>query len=422
MENLNKKCSFKGHKENYAIIYCQECKKYLCNKCLNYHSGLFEDHELIHLNKESKDIFNVFCKEENHQQKLEFFCKTHNRLCCLACISKIEIKNYGIHKDCSVCPLEKIKDEKRNKLLQNIKILKKLSSNIEQSIAKLMEFFEKINKDKEEIKSNIQKTFTSIRNLLNQREDDILLEVDKQYNSLYCDEDIIKESKKLPNKIKLCLDKGKKIDKELNDKNLGTFINDCINIENTIKDINLINNNINKCKAIDKEICFNTELKDTITSNIKLFWNIYFKNNLSVKKQETPKINTINKSDFKDEELKDPDCVECLNTLQVLDFKIKKYEEIRDKIDGRTPRVLMQRIIKMRCKQQSLLNSLGVEINPQDYLILLKTTYAHDQKLVEYFNQTKNYENSKLVSERLPLIIKETEELIKQMPIQIKNK
>ena len=147
--------------------------------------------------------------------------------------------------------------------------MKNLSNNIEQSIDKLIEFFEKINKDKEEIKSNIQKTFTSIRNLLNQREDDILLEVDKQYNSLYCDEDIIKESKKLANKIKLCLDKGKKIDKELNDKNLGSFINDCINIENTIKDINLINNNINKCKAIDKEICFNTELKDTITSNIK---------------------------------------------------------------------------------------------------------------------------------------------------------
>ena len=64
MENPNTKFSFKGHKENDAIIYCQEFKKYLCNKCLNYHSGLFEDHELIHLNKESKDIFTVNARNE----------------------------------------------------------------------------------------------------------------------------------------------------------------------------------------------------------------------------------------------------------------------------------------------------------------------------------------------------------------------
>ena len=33
MENKNKKCSLKKHFEVDAIIYCQECKKYLCNKC-----------------------------------------------------------------------------------------------------------------------------------------------------------------------------------------------------------------------------------------------------------------------------------------------------------------------------------------------------------------------------------------------------
>ncbi len=63
--------------------------------------------------------------------KLEFFCKSHNKLCCLACISKIKIKNYGMHKDCNICPIEKIKDEKRNKLKENIKILEDLSNNIE---------------------------------------------------------------------------------------------------------------------------------------------------------------------------------------------------------------------------------------------------------------------------------------------------
>ena len=133
------------------------------------------------------------------------------------------------------------------------------------------------------------------------------------------------------------------------------------------------------------------------------------------KKPGPPKAH-IDKSEFKDEELKDPDCIDCLNTLQVLEFKLNKYEEIREKIDGRTPRELMQKIIKIKCKKQSLTDALGDEIGPQDYLTLLRTTFAHDKKLVDYFNQIKDAQKSKLVSERLPLIIKEIEELMKQMP------
>ena len=65
---------------------------------------------------------------------------------------------------------------------------------------------------------------------------------------------------------------------------------------------------------------------------------------------------------------------------------------------------------------QNLTNSLGDDISPQDYLALLKTTFDHDKKLVDYFTQQKDAEKSKLVTERLPLILKETEELMKQMP------
>ena len=133
-------------------------------------------------------------------------------------------------------------------------------------------------------------------------------------------------------------------------------------------------------------------------------------------KKKGPPKEIIDKSEFKDEELKDPDCINNLNTLQVLEFKLNKYEEIRSKIDGRTPRELMQRIVKIKCKIQTLTDSMGDEITPQDYYVLLRTTFEHDKKLVTYFTQQKDTEKSKLVSERLPLIIKETEELMKQMP------
>jgi hypothetical protein len=132
------------------------------------------------------------------------------------------------------------------------------------------------------------------------------------------------------------------------------------------------------------------------------------------KKQGPPKEH-IDKSEFSPDELDDPDHINCLQTLKVLEFKINKYQAISDKIEGRTPRALMQRIIRMKCKKKSLEESLGEDIGPEDYLTLLKTTFAHDKKLVDYFNQEKDKEKSLLVSERLPLLFQETEELMKQM-------
>ena len=75
----------------------------------------------------------------------------------------------------------------------------------------------------------------------------------------------------------------------------------------------------------------------------------------------------------------------------------------------------MQRIIKIKCKYQSIENSLGDEISPQDYSTLLKATFEHDKKLLEYFKQIGDKDKFQLVNERLPLIMKETEELMKQM-------
>ena len=71
--------------------------------------------------------------------------------------------------------------------------------------------------------------------------------MDNLFKSEFFDEEIIKESEKLPNQIKISLEKGKIIDKEWNDDKLNILINDCINIENNIKNVNIINEKIKKC-------------------------------------------------------------------------------------------------------------------------------------------------------------------------------
>ena len=81
-ENNNKiiKCSSKNHKDIDAINYCQNCKIYMCNKCTENHSELFEDHFQFNLNKKDNntDFFTGFCKEKNHFDKIKYFCKLHN--------------------------------------------------------------------------------------------------------------------------------------------------------------------------------------------------------------------------------------------------------------------------------------------------------------------------------------------------------
>ena len=211
----HKKCSLKKHDDINAISYCQECNKYMCNKCENMHNELFEDHHKYNLKDNISELFTGICKEINHKAELECYCKNHNQLCCSSCISKIKGKGNGQHSECDIYLIEKIIDEKKNKLGENIKILEKLSKDIENSFNELHKILERINENKEQTKLKISKIFTQIRNVINQREDELLLEIDNKFNNLNLDDEFINKNKSLPNKIKKSLEKGKLTNKEL---------------------------------------------------------------------------------------------------------------------------------------------------------------------------------------------------------------
>ena len=246
MNIKNNKCSFEDHGNIDAISYCKLCKVYMCNKCEAFHSKLLKDHQSIILGKNEEAIFTGLCEEENHQIKLESFCKTHNKLCCAFCLCKIKKKEKGIHKDCEACDMEDIKEEKMNKLKENIKILENLSNGLQESIDKFKIIYERLNENKGKLKIQIQKIFTKIRNELNNREEQILIDLDKKIENLFCKEDYIKDIEKLPNKIKELIEKGNLLDKIDINKELSLYIHECINIENNLKDININYDNLKK--------------------------------------------------------------------------------------------------------------------------------------------------------------------------------
>ena len=292
METKKPKCS--SDKELDAIVYCGECKIYMCSKCEQFHSKLLSAHQTMNLDKEDGEIFTGICKEPNHGNKLEFFCKNHNSLCCVSCTSKIGKKGLGLHKDRDVCFLEDIKEEKKEKFKSNTKYLEEISNTLKESIDNLIKTNEKIAKDREDIHLKIEKTFSKIRSKVNNREEEILAEVNGLFDKMYIDEKNLKKWDELPNSIKSSLEKGKKI--ESNDDKLVLFIDECINIENNLKEINKINQIIKK--NIDKgykEVQFNfdEEQIDSLLGYIKIFGNISVNNfdssilHTNIKKQET---------------------------------------------------------------------------------------------------------------------------------------
>ena len=115
---------------------------------------------------------------------------------------------------------------------------------------------------------------------------------------------------------------------------------------------------------------------------------------------------------FKDEELADVDGVDYINSLKVLEYKLKLLEAQIAKISGRTPRELMQKKVKMSCKIKMFQQQMGDgEVTPQDYYNLLNQQLTHDKALFTYFKQEKDLEKAKLVAIRIKLMNEEIEEL-----------
>ena len=128
------KCSIDVHKEFEAISFFQKCQIYMCKECEKLHSKLHINHHKFEIKEKNQEIFTGLCKEENHFYELKYFCKTHNKLCCAECMTKIKNKKIGQHTDCDICLIEEIEQDKKEKLKENIKCLEDLSINLKQSI------------------------------------------------------------------------------------------------------------------------------------------------------------------------------------------------------------------------------------------------------------------------------------------------
>ena len=284
------KCFSKKHEESDAVIYCQNCRIYMCNKCKKLHSDLFENHILFSLDKDISNIFTGFCKEQNHNCELEYLCTTHNILCCSKCVSSFKNNGYGKHGDCEVEVIEDIKKDKKDNLNKNLKSLEELNTNIKSQIEELNKIYDKIVEDKEAVKLKIQKIYTQLRNMINEQEDKLLFEIDRKFKKIYFKEKFVKQCAELPKKIKNTLIEGNAINKEWDEKKLNYLINGCINIENNIETINQMNKAINNHKLNKIKVKFVEDEEKVIEFSkiLKTTGNIFIGKDFNFQLRECP--------------------------------------------------------------------------------------------------------------------------------------
>ena len=279
MSENKKMCSFKDHKEIESVCYCQECKIYMCNNCTEYHKGLFEGHNLIN-NNEKKEIVDEYCQHENHFQKLGYFCRNHNELCCAACIAKIKNNGDGEHSDCDICILKEIKTEKKSILEENMKYIAEITSNIDKSLEEIKELIEFVTNKKDVLRQKIEEEFNELRNEINKREETLISELENIYNNLFFEENFIKNYEEVYNKIRAADEKGRRINEYWNDDNkIIIVISNCIEIEKNIKEYNKMKDYWNKCDYNrNVKIYLNDENMNEILESIKTFGMVSYDN------------------------------------------------------------------------------------------------------------------------------------------------
>ena len=291
------------------------------------HSELLEKDHSLEIEKNTEETFTGLCKEQGHENKLEYFCEEHNQLCCDSCIVKLIKKGKGQHTQCNVFHLQDIKNSKKKELENNIINLENISKNLEESINCLNKILEEINSDKDKLKISIQTAFTNIRNELNNREDILLSEIDKIFDEIYFKKDLVIKAEKIPIKIKDLLNKSKIDDKDWeNETKLSAIINYCFGIENKIKEINIIYEKIEKKKKFNPKVYFNLEKENkndliTFKKIIKSFGKIIIYNETDKEQNKSENISSIFPENY----------IMAEKELKKLHKKIEKLEEEKNK-------------------------------------------------------------------------------------------
>nr|XP_054762118.1 putative tripartite motif-containing protein 51G [Lytechinus pictus] len=197
----------KSNDKPHAVVYCQDCGKYLCTSCLNTHSQWegFIDHEVIAMSEISSGKVSVrrYRKCRKHPKEDEdYFCSTCRRFTCFRC-GVMEHKNEG-HQVVEGAAYE-------DKHMKNIEDLKSKFDKQQSCFQKYIDFIgeqrKSVDNAKKQCTGDINKAYDDAVRQLTEKRESLLREVkettegaEKQLESMKTMAEMV------TNKIKIPLD------------------------------------------------------------------------------------------------------------------------------------------------------------------------------------------------------------------------
>lgn len=187
--------------------------------------------------------------------------------------------------------------------------------------------------------------------------------------------------------------------------NLSTLNNENSNSENT--DINNKLNETSEENSIKEKINKDNFKKENNDDNREE------KNKINLDDFENNEKNEkkLLESEFKKEDIEDPENLDNLISLKVMEILIAKMDLQIKKIEGRTPSKIRMKFLSLKCRYNTMKSQIeDGDITLQNYINVLTEQIAKDKKLAEYFKQEEQKGKFLLVNEKLQIMIKEIEE------------
>ncbi|XP_072044604.1 tripartite motif-containing protein 2-like [Amphiura filiformis] len=198
----SKSCDQCEEPDNMAIVYCQDCKHYLCESCHDIHTAwkAMKHHTVLTVEEKLSEKASPSCVDEqtycneHDNEETQFYCETCDKLVCEDCIDSKQCCH-----DHDTVTLQQAADYKLTGLKDQMKKCNEKKEEIQDAIDKI-----------ENIEEEISCSADKIRSKLNMRKALYMQKVENVFQTVLSDVDRLNTAhiKKLTD-IKYCLN-GKK--------------------------------------------------------------------------------------------------------------------------------------------------------------------------------------------------------------------
>ncbi|XP_071084797.1 protein PML-like [Haliotis cracherodii] len=161
---------------NQAVCWCQDCEEFLCEYCQNMHSSfkLSRNHAVHNFGDISPQNLEIETNCSIHERyPLDLFDKSCDMCICSQC-------RRGEHADHEVDYLDEAAEEVTQRIEQHGKDLSALLSRQQTHLQSIRQDTQLTNRTQDTLRKTIEHTFRSLRSQLDQREKELLIDLESQ--------------------------------------------------------------------------------------------------------------------------------------------------------------------------------------------------------------------------------------------------